>query len=249
MSVTLGLGAAVSGMAYHQTVLDVVGQNLANAGTHAFRRSRIMSEGNPTPGIGPEQNRLGVAEVTVDRMFTIGAAQLSESPLHFAINDDSFFRVRDFDNTTVLTRFGGLTLGVGGNLAAFGGRLLDPPILIPPGQDSLAIDSEGVITGIDANSEKQTYGQLTLVRVMNPAGLSALGEGLYRETANSGAITEGAPGSPNFATLINGALEGSNTDSAEEFTQIIIAQRAYQAAARTFGVGDEMLKLATDLTQ
>jgi flagellar basal-body rod protein FlgG len=249
MSITLGLGAAVSGMAYHQTVLDVVSQNLSNAGTLAFRRSRLIAEGNPLNAVAPEQNRLGVAETTVDRVFTIGAAQLSESPLHFAINDDSFFRVRDFDGTTVLTRFGALTVGLGGRLAAFGGRLLEPPIQIPIGQDGLAIDAEGIVTGIDSNSEKQTYGQITLVRVMNPAGLVALGDGLYRETVNSGAATEGVPGSPGFETIINGALEASNTDAAQEFTQIIVAQRAYQAAARTFGVGDEMLKLATNLTQ
>lgn len=249
MSLTLGLGAAVSGMAYHQTVLDIVGNNLANAGMNTFRRSRILSEGNPQRGVSPEQNRLGVAETTVDRVFTTGAALLSDSPLHFAINDDSFFRVRDFDGATVLTRFGGISLGEGGNIAAFGGRLLEPPIRIPAGQQNLAIDAEGIITGIDANSEKQTYGQLTLVRVMNPSGLEGIGEGLYRETVNSGAVSEGRPGSPSFATLISGALEGSNTDAAQEFTQIIIAQRAYQAAARTFGVGDEMLKLATDVTQ
>ena len=118
-----------------------------------------------------------------------------------------------------------------------------------PALEMSVIDAEGIITGIDANSEKQTYGQLTLVRVMNPSGLEGIGEGLYRETVNSGAVSEGRPGSPSFATLISGALEGSNTDAAQEFTQIIIAQRAYQAAARTFGVGDEMLKLATDVTQ
>jgi flagellar hook-basal body protein len=88
-----------------------------------------------------------------------------------------------------------------------------------------------------------------MVRFVNPQGLATLGDGLYGETVNSGATTEGTPGSPGFAAIIPGGLEASNVDLAEEFTTMIIAQRAYQASAKSFSVGDEMLAIATDLTK
>ena len=242
------LGASASGMVYHQSVLDIVGHNLANANAGGFRRSRIMSEGNPTPGGLPSANRLGVAETTADLVFSTGAALGSESPLHFTVNDDTFFRMTDLDGSSVLTRAGAISGDPGGNIIGPRGRLLDPPITIPQGTSLLAIDQFGIVSGIDTAGDRQALGQITLVRVMNPHGLEAIGDGLYRATVNSGPETEGTPGTPGFSALIPGTLEGSNTEMAEEFTQIIIAQRAYQANARTFKIGDEMIQAATNLT-
>ena len=111
-----------------------------------------------------------------------------------------------------------------------------------------AIDQAGVITAIDPDGIHQTIGQLTMVRFTNAQGLETMGEGLYRESVNSGSKVEGLPGSSGFSALKPGALEGSNVDIAEEFTNMIIAQRAYQACAKTFSVGDAMLDLATKLT-
>ncbi|HNM77437.1 MAG TPA: flagellar hook-basal body complex protein, partial [Tepidiformaceae bacterium] len=92
-------------------------------------------------------------------------------------------------------------------------------------------------------------GQLTLVKFRNPQGLETLGDGFYGETANTGEITVGTAGTEGFAPLRAGALEDSNVDVAEEFTNMLIAQRAYTACAKTFSVGDEMLALATKITQ
>ncbi len=72
---------------------------------------------------------------------------------------------------------------------------------------------------------------------------------MYADTANTGEITVSPAGTEGFAALRPGALEGSNVDMAEEFTTMIIAQRAYSACAKTFGIGDEMLAIATNITQ
>ncbi len=243
------LGASSAGMVHNMNVLDTVGNNVANVNTFAFKKTRALAEGAPDAAATPDTSRLGVSETTTDLVFTGAADQVTNDPLQFAIQDDTFFRVQDVDGSVAYTRFGALSADAAGNVTAFGGRLLDPPVNVPDGMTSPAIDQSGLITAVDANGDRQEIGQITLVRFLNPQGLQTLGDGLYGETVNSGATTEGTPGSTGFATLITGALEGSNVDIAEEFTNMIIAQRAYSACAKSFSVGDEMLSIATDLTK
>jgi flagellar basal-body rod protein FlgG len=243
------LGAAASGMAHNQNVLDTVGHNLANANTYAYKKVRPLAEGRPDPAAVPEGGRLGVAETTRDVIFSQAATQITDNPLHFSIEDDAFFKVLDFDGSTAFTRFGELTSDQAGNITAFRGRLLDPAITLGEGMTQPAIDRAGVISALDADGARVDVGQVSVFRFVNPQGLELLGDGLYRETVNSGQVTAGTPASEGFAALRPGSLEGSNVDVAEEFTNMIIAQRAYQACAKTFSVGDEMLALATDLTR
>jgi flagellar basal body rod protein FlgG len=243
------LGAAASGMTHNQDVLDIVGHNIANVNSYAYKKFRPLHEGLPTPQADPDAGRLGVAETTRDLVFSQAATQITENPLHFAIEDDAFLRVRDFDGRIVYTRFGGLESDIEGNILAFKGRPLEPPIQVPEGWTQPAVDQFGVLSAIDDTGTRQEIGQLSLAKFRNPQALETLGDGLYTDTANTGEITVGAGGSEGFAALRPGALEGSNVDVAEEFTNMIIAQRAYTACAKTFSVGDEMLALATKITQ
>jgi flagellar hook protein FlgE len=243
------LGASASGMTFNQGILDTVGNNVANVNTFGFKKTRALAEGQPDATATPDTSRLGVANTTLDLIFNPAATQMTEDPLHFAIQDDTFFRVHDLDGSIAYTRFGQLSADAAGNVTAYGGRFLEPPVTIPDGMTSPQIDNAGVITALDSTGARQQIGQLTMVRFVNPQGLATLGDGLYGETVNSGATTEGTPGSPGFAAIIPGGLEASNVDLAEEFTTMIIAQRAYQASAKSFSVGDEMLAIATDLTK
>lgn len=242
------LGASASGMVHSQGVMDVVGNNVANVNTAAFKRSRSLSQGAPGPAIPAEGGRLGVAQTTVDQVFQPGTPAVTGDPFHFAIGDDAFFRVLDDSGAPALTRYGALAVDGAGNVTA-DGHPLDPPLTLPAGWSGAAIDGMGVISAVDEEGVSQVAGQLVLVRLANPQGLEAAGGGLYRETVNSGAAVEGTPGDGNFAALMPGAVEGANVDLAEEFSQMIIAQRAYQAAAKTFSIGDEMLALAANLTR
>ncbi len=243
------LGAAASGLQHNQAMLEVIGHNLANVNSTAYKKVRALAEGAPDALASPDGGRLGVAETTRDQIFNVGAPQSTEALLHFAITDDTFFRVKDFDGSIVYTRFGALDVDSAGNVVAFRGRLLEPPLTVPDGVTRPAISASGEFSGLDSAGVRQELGQLTLVRFMNPQGLEALGDGLYRESANSGPQTEGEPGSEGFGVLTPGAVEAANVDIAEEFTNMIIAQRAYQASAKTFSVGDEMLLIATDMTR
>lgn len=243
------LGSSASGMARSQDMLDVVGHNLANVNSNAYKKFRLVYEGTPTPGVDPDASRLGVAESTRDLVFSQAMVQVTDNPFQFAIEDNAFFRVQDYDGRTVYSRFGNLDVDTDGNVLAFKGRLLQPPISVPAGWTQPAIDTFGNVSALDLDGNRQDVGQLTLAKFRNPQSLEALGDGLYVDSANTGDFTVGTAGSEGFAALRPGALEGSNVDVAEEFTNMIIAQRAYAFAAKTFSVADQMLALAANITQ
>ena len=240
------LAAAASGMQHNQTVLDVRGHNLANANSLGFQRFRVLAEGAPTAPGAP--SRLGISETQIDLLVAPGELIPTGDPMHFALADDAFFQVRDFGGETVLTRVGALTFDATGQITTADGRLLDPPITMPAGSTSPTIDTDGLLTAINPEGELAAAGQLQLVRFGNSSGLEALGGGLYRETANSGTAIVGTAGEGPFAALVTRTLEGANVETALEVANIIVAQRAYQANARSFSIGDQMLEIATDLT-
>jgi flagellar hook protein FlgE len=80
-----------------------------------------------------------------------------------------------------------------------------------------------------------------LAKFNNPAGLEKIGDGLYIPSNNSGLAIKGAPGQIVSASLSAGALEMSNVDLAEEFVNMIVAQRGFQANARVLTASDDML--------
>lgn len=244
------LGAASGGLEYGQALIDTVGHNLANVNTFAFKRSRVLAEGIPgMPGQTASPARSGIAELTVDRIFSPGFAQATNDPLQFSITDDAFFRVRNVDGAVVMTRDGSLGTDGQGNVVSSAGLLLEPPISLPPGYSHPSIDVNGVVSAADATGNKQSVGQISLVRYKSPQTLLALGGGLYEETVNSGLSVAGVPGDGTFAQIVPGSLEGSNVEVATEFANLLIAQRAYQASAKTFGVADTMQAIAANLTK
>ena len=86
-----------------------------------------------------------------------------------------------------------------------------------------------------------TVGQLALATFNNPQGLVKVGTNLYSESEASGLPSVGAPGSGSRGALIGSSLEQSNVDIAHEFTQMILAQRGYQASSKGITVADELL--------
>ncbi len=104
-----------------------------------------------------------------------------------------------------------------------------------------SVDSRGVITGYFSNGINQTLAQIALASFNNPSGLLRQGNNMYGESANSGNAIIGFSGTSNQSTITPGALESSNVDLSEEFTNMIIAQRGFQANARVITTADEML--------
>jgi flagellar hook protein FlgE len=107
--------------------------------------------------------------------------------------------------------------------------------------ESYTFDSKGVISGFYSNGQTRMLGQLAIANFSNPGGLLKMGKSLYRQSNNSGAPDIGEAGTSGRGTIAPSSLEMSNVDLAEEFTQMIITQRGFQANSRIITVADELL--------
>ncbi len=113
--------------------------------------------------------------------------------------------------------------------------------------ESFSINANGDIIGTFTNGLVDVLGKVALATFNNPAGLLELGNSLYGESSNSGIARIGRPGEGGFGSLVAGALEMSNVDLSEEFTKMIIAQRGFQANARTITTADQILQEIVNL--
>ncbi|HEU0256434.1 MAG TPA: flagellar hook protein FlgE [Microbacteriaceae bacterium] len=112
---------------------------------------------------------------------------------------------------------------------------------------SFTIGTDGTIEGAFSNGAKQAIGQVAIATFSNPSGLEKLGDSLFSSTANSGLAQVGAPGSGGSGTISADAVEGSNVDLGREFTNLIVAQRAFQASARVITTSDDVLQELVNL--
>ena len=107
---------------------------------------------------------------------------------------------------------------------------------------SFSVGPGGDITGIFSNGTNRPIGQIAMALFTNPAGLARAGANSFEPTSNSGIPIVGTPGTGGRGTVGTGVLEGSNTDLAREFTNVVIAQRGFQASSRVITTADEMLQ-------
>jgi flagellar hook protein FlgE len=128
-------------------------------------------------------------------------------------------------------------------------------IVIPPGSANVSIGQDGSVSYTDENPSSPTYqqqvtaGYLTLAKFPNAAGLQRLGGSLWAQSANSGAPVLGTPDTSGFGQTIAGELEMSNVDLATQMTEMITAERGYQANSRVITVASEMLQTAVSMSQ
>ena len=104
------------------------------------------------------------------------------------------------------------------------------------------IDQSGVITGIYSNGNNRSLGQVALATFVNPGGLEKTGDTNFQASINSGLPDVGTVGVAGKGTIIAGALEMSNVDLAEQFTDMIVTQRGFQANSRTIQTADQLLQ-------
>ena len=107
---------------------------------------------------------------------------------------------------------------------------------------SFTVDNTGVITGIYTNGNKAPIAQIALASFVNPQGLTAEGDTLFKETNNSGRADIGPAETGSRGKITAGALEMSNVDLAEAFTDMIVTQRGFQANSRSITTSDQMLQ-------
>lgn len=113
--------------------------------------------------------------------------------------------------------------------------------------ESFTMSPDGTLIGSFSNGDSDVVGRVALANFTNPGGLEKAGSSSYRGTANSGAATVGTAGSAGMGSLTGGYLEMSNVDLSQEFTNLIVAQRGFQANARIITTSDEVLQELTNL--
>ena len=107
---------------------------------------------------------------------------------------------------------------------------------------SFTVGQGGNITGVYSNGYKQPLGQMALASFANPSGLTKAGGNLFQSSANSGTATIGLPDTASRGQIATGFLEGSNVDLAQQFTNMIMAERGFQANSRVITTSDEILQ-------
>jgi len=113
--------------------------------------------------------------------------------------------------------------------------------------NSFAMGTDGTLVGTFTNGENVVLGRVALANFANPGGLEKEGSSSYRATASSGQAEIGIAGQNGLGGLTSGYVEMSNVDLSQEFTNLIVAQRGFQANARIITTSDEVLQELTQL--
>ena len=279
-----GMFAAISGLAVHQTMLDVTANNIANVNTIGYKSERTSFEdalsqlqkgaASPTAtsgGTDAEQIGLGVRLGSINNVMTGGAVQTTGNPYDVAIQGEGFFRVVA-DPTTLgaagasymYTRAGNFTTDANGDLVTNDGDYVvgfkldvngnpltgaanETKITIPAGSQSVTIAQNGTVSVTDSAGAVTKVAVISLASFPNDAGLVRVGGNNWTASNNSGVETANIAGTNGLGTLTPGAVEMSNVNLAQEFTNMITAERGFQANSRVISTADEMLQELVNL--
>ncbi|GAA8350296.1 flagellar basal-body rod protein FlgG [Helicobacter pylori] len=256
------LYSATSGMLAQQTHIDTTSNNIANVNTTGFKKSRAdfndlfyqamqyagTNTSNTTLSPDGMEVGLGVRPSAITKMFSQGSPKETENNLDVAITGKGFFQVQLPDGTTAYTRSGNFKLDEQGNLVTSEGYLLIPQITLPEDTTQVNIGVDGTVSvtqGLQTTSN--VIGQIMLANFVNPAGLHSMGDNLFSITNASGDAIVGTPDSQGLGKLRQGFLELSNVRLVEEMTDLITAQRAYEANSKSIQTADAMLQTVNSL--
>jgi flagellar basal-body rod protein FlgG len=259
------LNTAATGMVAQQLNLDNIANNLSNSATAGFRRRRLqfqdlLYQSMVMPGAAATQNTTVASGLQVGMGTRPGASEVvhvqgefnsTGNPLDLAIQGQGFFQVKMPNGDTAYTRAGMFHLDNQGNMVTADGNALDPAITIPAGAQNVTIGSDGTVSvTLTAQTQAQQVGTIQLANFQNPGGLNSIGGNLYLATTASGDPIVGTPGgSDGLGTLQQGVLEQSNVSVVEEFIQMILAQRSYEANSRVVSAADQMLQQLNSLSR
>ena len=259
------LYSAASGMTAQQLNVDNIAHNLANANTVGYKARRtqfqdLLYQSIISPGTSAGQQTivptglqlgLGVRPASNEIIFTQGNFIPTENPLDLAIQGRGFFQVRLPSGEIAYTRAGNFHLDRDGNIVTADGDPLEPPITIPPDAQAITIAPDGTVTYIQpGQTTAQQAGQIQLANFQNPAGLNSIGRNLYLATDASGEPIIAPPGGQEgIGTLLQGYIEQSNVSVVQEFINLIISQRAYEANSRVIQASDEMYRRVNELVR
>ncbi|CAK0776379.1 flagellar basal-body rod protein FlgG [Gammaproteobacteria bacterium] len=250
------LWVAKTGLDAQQTNMQAIANNLANVNTTGFKRDRaefqdLMYQNIRQVGATSSQNYTlpsglmlgtGVRVVATQKEHSQGGITNTNNSLDVAIEGKGYFQILHPDGSVAYSRDGKFSLNNNGQLVTASGYPVQPAITIDPNATSVTIGRDGTVSVLIAGTANPTKaGQLELANFVNPQGLQAAGENLFRETASSGSPQTGAPGQNSLGTILQGAVEASNVNVAEEMVNMIETQRAYEMNSKSIKAADDML--------
>lgn len=261
------LYAAATGLRALSTRIDVVANNLANAETTAFKRSRVNFEdlyytAIKQPGTTTANGDISPAGIYVGLGVKISNTQLDTEQgsmentgrqLDVGIQGQGFFKVKILPTISdgfgytrngnfFVNKDGDLVLGMGD------GYKLDPKITIPKGATDVSISTDGKVTVTVAGSlTPATVGQLQVYQFINPQGLNLLGGSIYTQTESSGPALQSKPGEQGAGQVLQGFLEASNVDPVKELVTLIKTQRAFELNSQSIQTADQALQTIGNL--
>jgi flagellar basal-body rod protein FlgG len=259
------LYSAASGMNAQQTNVDNIANNLANANTTGFKARRaqfqdLLYQSMVQPGAAAGQQTtvpaglqlgLGTRAASNEIVFTQGSFTQTNNPYDLVIQGTGFFQVRLSTGELAYTRDGSFQLDKNGNIVTSSGDAVEPQITIPSNAQSVTIAPDGTVSYLlPGQSAAQKAGQFQIASFQNPAGLNSIGKNLYQPTDASGDPTVAAPGGQEgLGSLMQGYTEQSNVSIVEEFINLIVAQRAYEANSKVVKAADDMYQQVNNLRQ
>jgi flagellar basal-body rod protein FlgG len=242
--------------------IDVIANNLANVNTSGFKKSRAefqdllyesmrpagaASSADTTIPTGVQLGH-GTRPSAVQKLFSQGDFQNTQSELDWAIEGDGFFQIELPDGDTSYSRCGEFKLDADGRIVNADGFLLVPQMTIPNDTVSITVGMDGTVSVIQADDPVPSeIGTIQLARFVNAAGLRSLGKNLFVPTEASGDEIVGTPGENGFGTIAQGFLEMSNVSVVDEMVSMITAQRAYETNSKVIQTSDDMLQMANNL--
>jgi flagellar basal-body rod protein FlgG len=259
------LFTAASGMNAQQLNVDNIANNIANANTNGFKTRRaqfqdLLYQNMIQPGAAATQQAtiptglqlgLGTRPVSNEIIFTQGDFSETDNPLDVVIQGNGFFQIQQPSGTLAYTKSGSFHLNSTGQVVTANGQLLNPPVTIPQTAQTITIGSDGTVSYSQAGqTASQQAGQIQLANFANPSGLNSIGNSLFLPTDASGDPITGVPGgSEGMGSLLQGYVEQSNVSIVQEFVNLIVSQRAYEANSKVVKAADDMYQQVNNLKQ
>lgn len=253
-----GLWNAATGMRSQQTKIDVAANNIANVNTNGYKKKDVTFQDLVYQSIERKGNAV-LPAAQGEKKATVGAGSRvseirsnmrpgmflqTESPFDLAIVGEGYFRVLLPDGREGYTRDGSFRRDGDGNLVTSQGYRVIFPELPAGGEYSISTAPDGQVT-VTEGEEIFLAGEISLAYFNNVNGLEQLGENLFVATPAAGQAVISSP--RNDTTLMQGYLESSNVDLAEEMVQLMISQRSFELSSRALRTADEMWGIANQM--